>query len=96
MDVGVLFDPYEPVARRFRDEIAAEGLKVALNEPYSGRNGLMYAAMRDDGTTVITMLLEAGADPSLKNDVGKTAFHIARENELLEAAARFDLLQAQN
>ena len=25
MDVGVLFDPYEPVARRFRDEIAAEG-----------------------------------------------------------------------
>ena len=46
MDVGVLFDPYEPVARRFRDEIAAEGLKVALNEPYSGRNGLMYAAMR--------------------------------------------------
>ena len=35
-----------PVARRFRDEIAAEGLKVALNEPYSGRNGLMYAAMR--------------------------------------------------
>ncbi len=46
MDVGVLFDPFEPVARRFRDEIAAEGFKVALNEPYSGRNGLMYAAMR--------------------------------------------------
>jgi len=44
MDVGVLFDHYEPVALRLRDEIKAEGLKVALNEPYSGRNGLMYAA----------------------------------------------------
>ena len=46
MDVGVLFDPFEPVARRLRDEIAEEGLRVALNEPYSGRDGLMYAAMR--------------------------------------------------
>ena len=44
MDVGVLFDHYEPIALRLRDEIAAEGLNVVLNEPYSGRNGLMYAA----------------------------------------------------
>ena len=46
MDVGVLFDPYEAVANRFRDEIAKEGLNVALNEPYSGRHGLMYSAER--------------------------------------------------
>ena len=29
-----------------KEEIEAEGFKVALNEPYSGRNGLMYSAMR--------------------------------------------------
>lgn len=46
MDVGVLFHPYEGIARRFAKEIEAEGLKVALNEPYSARNGLMYAATR--------------------------------------------------
>ena len=57
MDVGVLFDPFEAVARRFRDEIAAEGLVVALNEPYSGRNGLMYSAHRH-GTEHGTLHLE--------------------------------------
>jgi predicted N-formylglutamate amidohydrolase len=46
MDVGVLFHPYEGVAHRLAREIEAEGLSVALNEPYSARNGLMYAADR--------------------------------------------------
>jgi len=46
MDVGVLFDPFEAVARRLQAEIAVEGLSVALNEPYSGRHGLMYSALR--------------------------------------------------
>ena len=46
MDVGVLFHPYEGIARRLASEFEAEGLSVALNEPYSARNGLMYAADR--------------------------------------------------
>jgi predicted N-formylglutamate amidohydrolase len=46
MDVGVLFHPYEGIARRLAVEIEAEGLSVALNEPYSAQNGLMYAADR--------------------------------------------------
>ena len=46
MDVGVLFDPFESVAMRLRDEIAKAGLNVALNEPYSAKDGLMYAAAR--------------------------------------------------
>jgi predicted N-formylglutamate amidohydrolase len=50
MDVGVLFHPYEGVARRLAKEIEAEGLSVALNEPYSARNGLMYAADRHGST----------------------------------------------
>ena len=46
MDVGVLFDPFEPIARRLQTELDREGLKVALNEPYSAKDGLMYAATR--------------------------------------------------
>jgi len=46
MDVGVLFDPFEAVARRFAERIESEGFRVALNQPYSGRNGLMYSAHR--------------------------------------------------
>ena len=46
MDVGVLYDRHDPIALRLRDEIAAEGFRTALNEPYSGRNGLMYTAHR--------------------------------------------------
>jgi len=46
MDVGVLFDPFEPIARRLKAELDKEGLQVALNEPYSAKDGLMYAATR--------------------------------------------------
>lgn len=64
MDVGVLFDPFEAIARRFQAEIAAEGLKVALNEPYSGRDGLMYAACRH-GSSHDAVYLELEINQSL-------------------------------
>lgn len=43
MEVGVLFDRDEDIAVRLGAAIARAGLKVALNEPYSGKGGLMYA-----------------------------------------------------
>lgn len=46
MEMGVLFDRHDPIAHRFRDELTAEGFVTALNEPYSGREGLMYSAHR--------------------------------------------------
>jgi len=64
MDVGVLYDPFEAVAKRFQEEIAAEGLKVALNEPYSGRNGLMYSVHRH-GTVHETLHLELELNQAL-------------------------------
>ena len=64
MDIGVLYDPFEAVAIRLRDEIAAEGLKVALNEPYSGRNGLMYSAHRH-GTVHGALHLELEVNQAL-------------------------------
>ena len=67
MDIGVLFDEYEPIAHRLRDEIAAEGFKTALNEPYSGRNGLMYTAHRH-GTTSGAVFLELEINQALIGD----------------------------
>lgn len=43
VEIGVLFDEEEALAERFAEEIGARGIRVALNEPYSGKNGLMYA-----------------------------------------------------
>jgi predicted N-formylglutamate amidohydrolase len=46
MEVGVLFDAHEELARRVANALAAEGFAVAENEPYSGMAGLIYAAQR--------------------------------------------------
>ncbi|MCB9777012.1 MAG: N-formylglutamate amidohydrolase [Alphaproteobacteria bacterium] len=46
LDVGVLFDRCEAEARLVADALAADGLQTRLNEPYSGREGLIYAASR--------------------------------------------------
>ncbi len=44
MELGVLFDDYGAVARRLAENFEAEGFVTALNLPYSGREGLMFAA----------------------------------------------------
>ena len=46
MEVGVLFDDHEAHARRVVGALANEGFAVAENEPYSGLDGLIYAARR--------------------------------------------------
>lgn len=46
VEVGVLFDEEEALAERFRRAIAAAGLVTRMNEPYSGRAGLMYSVDR--------------------------------------------------
>lgn len=46
IEVGVLFDEDEAFAHKLADVIAASGFRVALNEPYSGKGGLMYAVQR--------------------------------------------------
>ncbi|MCB9745924.1 MAG: N-formylglutamate amidohydrolase [Alphaproteobacteria bacterium] len=57
MEMGVLFDDHEPLAQRLEQALAAEGFSTALNEPYSGRHGMMYAAHRH-GTTHQVVYLE--------------------------------------
>lgn len=46
MEIGVLFDRDEPLANRIAASLDQQGWAVALNEPYSGRGGLMYSADR--------------------------------------------------
>lgn len=44
VEVGVLFDTQEELAARVARAIHAAGFVTRLNEPYSGREGLIYAA----------------------------------------------------
>ena len=45
-EVGVLFDRDVDLAERVGSAIAETGLVVGMNEPYSGRQGMMYSAER--------------------------------------------------
>lgn len=44
LDVGVLFDAHEAAARRLAGGLAAAGLRVRDNEPYSAFDGLIHSA----------------------------------------------------
>ncbi|UJR79004.1 N-formylglutamate amidohydrolase [Sandaracinus amylolyticus] len=46
LEIGVLFDEEEALAAELIDTFAAAGLKVAPNEPYSGRAGLIHVVDR--------------------------------------------------
>lgn len=46
LEIGVLFDRDEALAETMAAALHAAGYRVALNEPYSGHDGLMYSAQR--------------------------------------------------
>ena len=46
MEVGVLFDEDEDVGLWSADWLRAKGLNVVVNQPYSGKNGLMYSPQK--------------------------------------------------
>lgn len=46
VEVGILFDDDEELAERARAALEPTGLVVRMNEPYSGRAGLIYCAQR--------------------------------------------------
>lgn len=46
LEVGVLYDRDEALAEQVAEVLVQRGLKAELNEPYSGKDGLMYAADR--------------------------------------------------
>lgn len=58
-------------------------MKVPLNRLWKGQTPLMYAAQYGNSTEVIRQLLDAGANPSILNDKGMSAFDYAKNNKRL-------------
>jgi predicted N-formylglutamate amidohydrolase len=46
MEIGVLFNREEELAERIGKSLRAAGFRIAMNEPWSGRDGLIYSAER--------------------------------------------------
>lgn len=46
MEIGILFDRYRAVAQRLQLLLDGAGFRAALNAPYSGLGGMMFAANR--------------------------------------------------
>lgn len=62
MEVGVLFDREEALAVALFEVLAGAGLRVALNEPYSGKGGLMYSCETHAGPARRPLELEIRQD----------------------------------
>lgn len=45
-DLGILYNKHEPLALTLAEQMARRGWKVRANEPYSGRDGLIYSPER--------------------------------------------------
>jgi len=57
---------------------------------------LMLAAINNKNPEVITILLKSGADGTLKDNEGKTAFDYAGDNEKIKGTAQYwELNEAQ-
>ncbi|MDP6947071.1 MAG: N-formylglutamate amidohydrolase, partial [Myxococcota bacterium] len=56
MEMGVLFDRYEAIAHRFASHLRDVGFRTALNAPYSGKDGMMYAMHRHGQTHGVAYL----------------------------------------
>ncbi len=73
VEVGVLFDREEQLAHEVAAGLARSGLKVSLNEPYSGKDGLMYAGELHAGrharrAVELEVRQDLAIDPSFRHD----------------------------
>ncbi len=73
LEVGVLYDDHVPLAGTLADALAATGLVVRHNEPYSGLDGLIYSA-RVHGTRFGLRYVELEVNNGLlRDDAGVAA-----------------------
>jgi predicted N-formylglutamate amidohydrolase len=73
LEVGVLYDDHVPLAGTLADALAAAGLLVRHNEPYSGLDGLIYSA-RVHGTRFAMRYVELEVNNGLlRDDAGVAA-----------------------
>ncbi|MGN0728762.1 ankyrin repeat domain-containing protein [Treponema sp.] len=57
---------------------------IPLNRLWKGQSPLMYAAQHCSSTSVLKLLMDAGANPTFQDENGKTAFDYAKTNKRLE------------
>ena len=88
VEVGVLFDRDEAVAGALAQALAAEGIRVALNEPYSGKQGLMYSVERHAAAGGGRVALEL----EVRQDLADDPFVRRRLVTAIERALRASLL----
>lgn len=86
MEVGVLFDAWDEHAWRLEGALAAEGFAAALNAPYSGLDGLIYAARRH-GRAHDLVYLELEVRQDLIDEPAKADAVAARIARALEVFA---------
>ncbi len=86
MEAGVLFDRYPALAKRFAEHLREQGMRTALNEPYSGLAGMMSAAARHgENNGVIYLQLELRQDlVGTAAGARKEALRVSRALESLD------------
>jgi predicted N-formylglutamate amidohydrolase len=63
MEIGVLFDRYDEEAWHLEGALAEQGFEVALNAPYSAKDGLIYSAERHGAAhDIVYLALEVRQD----------------------------------
>ena len=67
LDAGVLFDAHDETAIKLAEALRAAGLRTELNEPYSGKQGLMYSPHRH-GAAHQRLYLELELNQALISD----------------------------
>ena len=58
-------------------------MEIPLNRLWKGQTPLMYAAQYGKSTLVLKQLMDAGANPAIQDENGKTAFDYAKSNKNL-------------
>lgn len=86
MEVGVLFDIHDEPAWLLESALAKQGFESALNAPYSGQDGLIYAANRH-GAAHGLVYLELEVRQDLIDTPAKAADAGARIARALESYA---------
>lgn len=71
LEVGVLHDLDEGLAERLAARLAEAGIRVAVNEPYSGKEGLMYSVDRharahDRASVELEVRQDLAVDPAFR------------------------------
>lgn len=87
LEVGVLYDDHVPLAGTLADALAATGLVVRHNEPYSGLEGLIYSA-RVHGTRHGLRYVELEVNNGLLRDDAGVAAVAAKVTTSLQVLTR--------